>query len=144
LAAVGVVEGRRYTMRSLPLPLIRLDVGVRWTARVLTVLLVGVVLVIFIGEGLNPLRLKGIEVLQMALFWTACIGIVLAWRWPVIGGALSLGGMILFVTVELAVTGGFPRRHFCYLMLLPGILFLADGFISRHISAQASSPSAPS
>ena len=131
-------------MRSLSVPLIRLEVGVRWTGRALTALLVGVVIVIFIGEGFNPLRLKGIEVLQMVLFWTACVGMVLAWRWPVIGGALSLGGMILFFTVELAVTGGFPRGLFFYLMLLPGILFLADGFISRRVSAQASSPSDPS
>jgi hypothetical protein len=71
----------------------------------------------------------------MALFWTACVGMVLAWRWPVIGGALSLGGMILFFTVELAVTGGFPRGLFFYLMPLPGLLFLADGFLRRRIAA---------
>jgi hypothetical protein len=123
------LEGRGIAMRSLSVPLNRLEVGIRWTARALTAMLVGVVLVIFIGEGFNPLRLKGIEVLQMALFWTACVGMILAWRWPVIGGALSLGGIILFFTVELAMTGGFPRRLFFYLLLLPGILFLADGFI---------------
>jgi hypothetical protein len=122
-------------MRSLSIPLIRLEVGVRWTARVLTALLVGVVLFIFIGEGFNPLHLKGIEILQMVLFWTTCIGMVLAWRWPMIGGTLSLGGMILFLTVELVVTGGFPRGLFFYLMLLPGPLFLADGFMRRRIAA---------
>jgi hypothetical protein len=122
-------------MRSLSVPLIRLEVGVRWTGRALTALLVGVVIVIFIGEGFNPLRLKGIEVLQMVLFWTACVGMVLAWRWPVIGGALSLSGMMLFFTVELAVTGGFPRGLFFYLMPLPGLLFLADGFMRRRITA---------
>ena len=122
-------------MRSLSMPLIRLEVGVRWTGRALTALLVGVVIVIFIGEGFNPLRLKGSEVLQMVLYWTACVGMVLAWRWTVIGGALSLSGMMLFFTVELAVTGGFPRGLFFYLMPLPGLLFLADGFMRRRITA---------
>jgi hypothetical protein len=135
LDAVGAVEGRRFAMRSLPIPLTRLEVSVRWTARALTALLVGVVLVIFIGEGFNPLRLKGIEVVQMVLFWTACVGMVLAWRWPVSGGSLSIGGMILFFTVELAVTGGFPRGLFFYLMLLPGILFLVDGFMKRQMAS---------
>jgi hypothetical protein len=121
-------------MRSLSAPLFFLEVGVRWTARALTALLVGLVLVIFIGEGFNPLKLKGVEVIQMIFFWTACIGMVIAWRWQVIGGALSLGGMILFFAVEFFVTGGFPRLPVLYLMLLPGILFLMDSLIRRRMS----------
>jgi hypothetical protein len=118
-------------MRSLHASLFGLEVGLRWAARVLSAVLVGIVLVIFIGEGFNPLRLKGLEPVQMALFWTACLGMVLAWRWPVIGGALSLGGMTLFFAVELAVTGGFPRALFLYLMLLPGTLFLLSALVRR-------------
>jgi hypothetical protein len=30
LATVGLVEGRRFAMRSISVPLIRLEVGVRW------------------------------------------------------------------------------------------------------------------
>jgi hypothetical protein len=55
-------------MRFLSAPLFYLEGGVRWTARVLTALLVGLVLVIFIGEGFNPLKLKGVEVIQMTFF----------------------------------------------------------------------------
>jgi hypothetical protein len=112
-------------MRSLPVPLFRLEVGVRWTAKVLTALLVGLVLVMFVGvtldRGFNPLKLKGVDEIQM-IFWTACIGMMVAWRWQVIGGVLSLGGMILFFAVEFAVNGGLPRGRLLYLMLLPGIL----------------------
>ena len=120
-------------MRSLAAPLFYLEVGVRWTARVLTALLVGLILVIFVGVtldgGFHPLRLKGVEPIQMIFFWTACIGMVLAWRWQVIGGAISLSGMILFFAVEFFVTGGLPRGLVLYLMLLPGILFLMGSFI---------------
>jgi hypothetical protein len=91
--------------------------------------------VIFIGEtlagGFHPLQLKGVEPIQMICFWTACIGMVLAWRWQVIGGALSLGAIILFFAVEFFVTGGLPRGLVLYLMLLPGFLFLMDSFLRR-------------
>jgi hypothetical protein len=39
-------------MRSLPVPLFRLEVGVRWAARVLAALLVGLLLVPFVVNGI--------------------------------------------------------------------------------------------
>jgi hypothetical protein len=63
---------------------------------------------------------------------------VIAWWRQVIGGALSLGAMILFFTVERFVTGGLPRGLILYLMLLPDILFLMDSFIRRRISRACS------
>jgi hypothetical protein len=125
-------------MRSLPAPLFGLEAGVRWTDKVLSALLVGLVLVMFVGlsidAGFRPPRLTGVETVLMIFFWTSCIGMVVAWRWQVIGGALSLGGMILFFTVELAANGRFPRGFALYLMLLPGALFLLSGFLSQRMS----------
>jgi hypothetical protein len=127
-------------MRTLPAPLFGFEAGIRWTARLLSALLVGLVLVMFIGVtldgGFHPLKLKGVEPIQMILFWTACIGMVVAWRWQVIGGALSLGGMILFFAVEFAVNGRLPRGLVLHLMMLPGILFLLSGFLSRRVAAR--------
>jgi hypothetical protein len=120
-------------MQLPPVTPSRLETGVRWLTRLLTVLVVGLVLMIFLGEGFNPLNLKDVEVVQMIFFWTACIGMVLAWRWQVIGGAISLGAMILFITVEFVVTGRLPGGFF-YLMLLPGILFMVDAFLRRRMS----------
>jgi hypothetical protein len=114
----------------------RVEAATRWTARVLTILLLGVILAIFIGEGFNPLRLKGIEVPQMVLFWTSCIGMVLAWRWQVIGAAVSLVAIIFFFAVELAATGRLPGAFF-FLMLLPGILYLVSSGISSRRHAKA-------
>ena len=121
-------------MRTLSAPLFGFEAAVRWTARVLSALLVGLVLLMFIGlsidAGFRSPRLTGVEIAQMIFFWTACIGMVVAWRWQVIGGALSLGGMILFFIVEFTIRGGLTKAPFLYLMLLPGILFLVDSFIS--------------
>jgi hypothetical protein len=114
--------------------------GLRWTAKLLAAALVGLVLVIFVGVtvdgGFNPLKLRGVEPIQMVFFWTACIGMVVAWRRQMIGGAVSLGGMILFFVVEFAVRGGMPRGLLLYLMLLPGILFLLSGFINKRVSGK--------
>jgi hypothetical protein len=126
-------------MNSPSASLFRLEAALRWTARVLTLLLIGVILAILVGEGFNPLNLKGIEVPQMALFWTACIGMVLAWRWQAMGALLSVGGLILFFAVECAVTGRLPKGLFFYLMLLPGILFLMSSVINRRMQARVGS-----
>jgi hypothetical protein len=135
-------------MRSLSVPLIRLEVGVRWTARVLSALLVGLFLVPLVVNSIydvvhgfyegglpHAFWMKGVDPIQMICLWTACIGQVVAWRWPVTGGTLSLGGMILLFVIEFAVRGGLPGGLTLYLMLLPGILFLADGFIRRRLAA---------
>jgi hypothetical protein len=46
----------------------------------------------FYADGLpHSLKLVGVEPIQTPFFWTACIGMVVAWRWQLIGGALSLG-----------------------------------------------------
>jgi hypothetical protein len=93
--------------------------------------MVVLVLVILIGEGFNPLKLRPVEAIQMTLFLTTCIGLVIAWRWPLMGGAISTGGMLLFFAVEFAVTGSFPKGLVFHLMLVSGLLFLLSGFISR-------------
>jgi hypothetical protein len=113
-----------------------LEAGLCWVARLLGAFLVGMVLVMFIGEsGLNPLKLRPVEASQMTLFLTTCIGLVIAWRWPLVGGAISTGGILLFFAVEFAVIGGFPKGLVFPLMLLPGLLFLLSGFLSRRMAA---------
>jgi hypothetical protein len=101
----------------------------------LAAFLLGVVLVIFVGVtldgGFHPLKLRGVEPIQTLFFWTACVGMVLAWRWQLVGGALSLGAMVCFFAVEFAVNGGLPRGLLLYLMPLPGLLFLVDDFLRR-------------
>ncbi len=112
-----------------------LGLGLRWAARLLGAGLVGLVLLIYVGEGFNPFRLTATEALQHALFLTTCVGLVVSWRWPLVGGAMSTGGMLLFLSVEFAVTGRFPKGVVFHLMLLAGILFLLGGSLGRRRSA---------
>jgi hypothetical protein len=122
-------------MRSAHLRPSVLESGLCWSARLLGAGLVGLVLLIYVGEGFNPLRLTATEALQHALFLTTCVGLVVGWRWPLAGGALSTGGMLLFFAVEFALAGRFPRGPVFHLMLLAGTLFLLSGLMRRRRAA---------
>jgi hypothetical protein len=90
--------------------------------------------VIFVGEGgFNPLALTPVEATQMVLFWTCCVGMLLAWRWQLIGGAISLGAMLAFLTLQFIVAG-LPRGPVIYLMALPGALFVLGSLIRTRTS----------
>jgi hypothetical protein len=118
-------------MTSLHPSASRLEAGLRWTARLLAAALVALVLVIFVGEGFNPLNLKPTETIQMTFFLTTCVGMVLVWRWPVLGGVLAMAGILCFFVGEVILTGGFPKGLVFYLMLLTGLLLLLSGVLGR-------------
>jgi hypothetical protein len=118
-------------MNTIHMPVAGLELGLRWTARVLSALLIGIVLLIFIGEGgPNPFKLSATEAVQMTLFLATCAGLVTAWRWPLVGGLISLVGISLFFAVEMALTGQLPRGLFPF-MPIPAVLFLLSVFIKR-------------
>jgi hypothetical protein len=118
-------------MSTAPLQPSVLELGLRWTARLLDAGLVGLVLLIYVGAGFNPFNLTATEALQHVFFLATCVGLVVAWRRPLAGGALSTGGMLLFFAVEFALTGRLPGGPVFHLMLLTGLLFLLSGLISR-------------
>ena len=122
-------------MSTLHMPPSGLEAGLRWTARLLAGILVGLVLLIFVGDGAsNLLTLKPAEALQMTVFLTTCVGLVIAWRKPFLGGAIATGGILLFFAVEIAGTGKLPTGLVFPLILLTGILFLLSAFIRRRMT----------
>jgi hypothetical protein len=120
-------------MSSFHRSLSGLELGLRWTARLLAAGLVGLVLLIYVGEGgPNPFNLSALEAVQKTLFLTACVGLVVAWRWQFAGGVLSTVAMVLFLTIEFEVTGGFPKGLVFDLMLVASILFLVCGLLRTY------------
>jgi hypothetical protein len=103
----------------------RLLLTLGWAARLLSVAAVGMVLLIYVGEGFNPMRLTMRESILMVLFWSAMLGLVVAWRWEVIGGAMNVGGLLLFHVVHWLYTGGLPGGWAFSALALPGLLFLS-------------------
>ena len=102
----------------------------RWTARILGTVLVGLTLLIAIGEGMpNPFTqpfVIGIGFLALAL---VLLGILLAWRWEFLGGIMSLVGWVLFFLAERV---SLRQSVFIALLGIPSLLFLGSWFLRCH------------
>jgi hypothetical protein len=101
---------------------------VRWLARGLSLLAAGMVVLFFVGEGgFNPLRLTGSEAVPMALFFTSWLGLLVAWRWELLGAAMTLGGMGLFYLAHYLEAGRWPRGWAFAFIASPAVFFLYCG-----------------
>ena len=96
----------------------------RWIARVLGTVLVALATWIAIGEGMPILNLGALA------FALNLIGILVGWRWELIGAIMSLCGWCLF----LGVAAESPRgvTWFVFLLALPGILYLTSALLRRY------------
>jgi hypothetical protein len=102
----------------------------RWTARVIGIVTVGLTLIIAIGEGVpnlftQPFLIQiGFLALTLVLF-----GILLAWRWELPGGIMSLAGWVLFILAERV---HWQHSLFFILLGVPSLLFLGSSFLHRY------------
>jgi hypothetical protein len=73
----------------------------RWIARVMGAVLIGLTLILAIGEGMPNLFTQPF-LIQLGFLALALVlsGILLAWRWEFSGGILSLIGWVLFILAE--------------------------------------------
>jgi len=105
---------------------------VLWTARIWSALMAGMILLIFIGEGIHsgfgPIpQMTPRETAMMIAFVTVFIGLVLAWRWEILGGSLIVLGMAAFYLLDYLFSGSFPRGPIFLIIATPGVLFLIHG-----------------
>ena len=96
----------------------------RWTARMVTLFLLGLAVLIMIGEQFAPLKLGATELAMSIAFLTALIGMLVLWKWEGLGGGLVLVGMLVFYGINFAASGRFPSGWFFPLYYLPGVLSL--------------------
>jgi len=113
----------------------------RIIARVLSVILIGFFLVMFIGESMEsaksststPMTLNAI--LQLTFFAIALLGLALAWKWELIGGIISLLGFIaLFIAIF--IVNPIPIAKLALLLIYPlnAILFIFVGYRSKALN----------
>jgi hypothetical protein len=105
----------------------------RWTARVLGVVLLVLVITLAIGEGMpNPFTQPvGVQLgfLTLAILLA---GMLAGWIWELAGGILALAGWLGFVVVAVSL------RHMTVvvvIMALPGLFYVASVYLrwrSRH------------
>ena len=91
----------------------------RWTARVIAALLLGVFLIAFIVEGLpNLLTLAPAQQAQTLAFALVFGGILIGWRWELVGGLLSLVSAGVFQVAGLSSgVGNHPASFFVALAI---------------------------
>jgi hypothetical protein len=108
----------------------------RWIARISAGLAAALLLLIFVGEGLAEgfepiLHLTAREATMMVAFAAVWLGLVLNWKWELVGGLLTICGTAAFYLLDYVFSGTFPRGPFFLLFASPGLLFLYCGLQSR-------------
>jgi hypothetical protein len=87
--------------------------ALRWAARVLSILAVGVVLLFAFGEGLN---LSHFTVRDLVLFVFFPIGVglgmALAWRWEGLGGGITIASLAAFYLADRLMSSSFPKGNY--------------------------------
>jgi len=116
----------------------------RWTAKVWSLAALGLLLVIFVGELISPTTAEGFTQSELVglLFFPigTCLGMVLAWRRELLGGAVTLASMVAFYIWMYLDRAFFPRGPYFLLIAAPGVLFSLAGLLSPSARAQPDSP----
>ncbi|PWU09424.1 MAG: hypothetical protein C5B50_27515 [Verrucomicrobia bacterium] len=110
----------------------------RWLARILALLMAGMILLFYVGEGFNPFHLTTRELILSVPLFITWIGLWLCLKWDGLGASLVMTGMAAFYLVHFAQTGfgKFPRGWAFPLIALPGLLSLAS-WLWRRQTARA-------
>ena len=102
----------------------------RSIARVIGTVLVGLTLILAIGEGVPNLFTQPF-LIQLGFLALALVvsGLLLAWRWEFLGGIMSLVGWVLFILAERV---HWQHSLFFILLVVPSLLFLGSSFLRRY------------
>lgn len=100
---------------------------IRWVARIIGLFPVGLFLWFAIAHAIggefNLVEFTLIESLQMTAFVVAHLGMLLLWRWELLGGVMNVGGMLGLCAVNYAVSGHNLLGDFAP-FFVPGLLSL--------------------
>lgn len=113
----------------------------RRVARVWSILIIGITLVMIVGHAVLPepgaTDYPPIENLLPLLMCLSVIGLGVAWRWEGLGGAINVGFFLANLGMHWAIRKFLPLRAVAILSLavVPGILFLAYRWRTRSRSS---------
>jgi len=107
----------------------------RIIARVLSVILVGFFLVMFIGESMESAKrgtstpMTSNTILQLTFFGIGLLELVVAWKWELTGGILSLLAFIALFIVN-------PSALVVFMFPANAILFIFVGYQSKALNQE--------
>jgi hypothetical protein len=103
---------------------------IRWTARGWSVASIGLMLLLLVGEGLNPS--SPTEWVGLLFFpFGISAAMILAWWKEGLGGGITVGSLLVFYMIHLATAGTFPKGWGWLVVAAPGFLFLLCWHRSR-------------
>ncbi len=107
----------------------RLLLVYRWVARISSIIFIGVLLLMFLGEGFDPAKVTSREWVSLAFFpFGVSVGMIIAWWKEGLGGAITVASAIAeFIVGDMSGRGG-AYMLFC---ASPGFVFLLCWVISR-------------
>jgi hypothetical protein len=109
----------------------------RLSARVLSLLAVGIVLLFAFGMGLNLSQFHAREFVLFGFFpLGVCLGLALAWWWEGLGGGITIASLAAFYLVHRLWSSSFPRGFAIIALAAPGFLFLLCWLWTRSTTKQ--------
>ena len=106
----------------------------RWTARILSIASISLLLMFAVGERLSFAHFNAIELLQFLFFPVGiCAGMIIAWWKEGLGGVVSVVSLLVFYTINFAAKGSFPRGWAFLAFSAPAVLFIISWIDARRI-----------
>jgi len=112
-----------------------------WAARILTVGLTGIVLLVLLSPDPTGLDrpLTAAEILGLILFpGGVTVGTVLAWRWHRAGSLVAIACLLTFYVYSYVVSGKLPGGPWFLVMIIPALLWLWLSVLDGGAGRQAS------
>jgi hypothetical protein len=112
--------------------------ALRWSARILSLVAIGIVLSFAFGEGLNFSHFTARDFVLFLYFpLGVCLGMVVAWRWEGLGGGIAVVSLAAFYLAHRLFSPVFPRGFAFIVLAAPGFLFLLCWLWARSIKKRA-------
>ena len=100
--------------------------GIRWTARILSILILTFHVMSFIGDQPTA-TLSRMDYIKLALWGLIMLGMIIAWKWDGIGGLL----IVAVSAVQYVINPMHLSVWAFWIAPLTGILFLVYWMMSR-------------
>lgn len=106
----------------------------RWSSRITGLVQAGLIVLFAIGERFDPRQLTlTTGVMSLALI-AALAGMLLLWRWELVGGLVVLIGVTAFYIVNFVVSGKWPSGWILSLFFLSGVLAVVSWGLTRRLA----------
>ena len=105
---------------------------IRWIARIWSLASVGLLLFFLSGEDFHPAQRTAPEWSSLLFFPTGVtFGLVVAWRWEALGGAITLVSLAAFYAAEGLLGHGMPLGSPFVAPIIPALLFLLSATLRQ-------------